>query len=290
MNAGAPTVPGALVAAELPDGVPGTCISQALLLEAAARRITAARPELAGRHDLMSFDGLLAAQRDIEGGGENGGDGESTGAGTGAGRDGDGDGGTLAAVVLRSVDLAAWSRATCGYALSLTPAQSALWRRSFTRTVFLAGNPEQLTRRFPFAQVADDLSAAWTSPGPAAETAALRRLLKLFVGRAALPDRPDTVIEVPGTPAPGARPPVHRGLYLATSGCTLAEALVHLNHVLAEAVLDGLIAGGDRLTLHQVPRLVGVPGRLAAVRVAAEHHLPGRLKAAAGLTEETRLV
>ena len=61
---------------------------------------------------------------------------------------------------------------------------------------------------------------------------------------------------------------------------------MHVNHVLAEAVLDGLIAPGDHLVVRQVPRIVGLPARLATVRVTTEKHLPGRLKAAAGLTEE----
>lgn len=239
--------------------------AQQSLREQAAARIRTARPDLAARHDLASYDGLIAAQEDI------------------AAED---DPGTLAAVVLRNFDLARWVRDTCVFALGIAPEQAADWRTSFTRTVFLAGNPAQLQDRFTFAHTAADQSAAWTAPGPAAQTSSLRRLLKLFNGQAGLPGGPDTVVEIPAGHSPPLRPRTRRGLYVATAGCTVSRALVHINHVLAEAVLDGLIAPGDRLVLHRVPRIVGVPARLARVRVTTEKHLPGRLKAAAALTEE----
>ncbi|GGN56332.1 hypothetical protein GCM10012285_50860 [Streptomyces kronopolitis] len=239
------------------------------LRKQAAGRIRAARPDLAARHDLDTYDGLLAAQRDIAA--------EDT------------DASALAAVVLRSLDLAQWARDTCAFALGVGPERVAAWRASFTRTVFLAGNPAHLRDRFAFVHLAPDLSAAWTAPGPAAETAGLRRLLKLFDGPAALPARPDTLVEIPGEPRLGSRPSVYRELYVATVDCTVSEALVHVNHVLVEAVLDGLIAPGDRLILRQVPRMAGLPAHLASVRVVTEHQLPGRLKAAAGLTEEAFL-
>lgn len=244
-------------------------LTQQRLRDEAAVRIRTARPDLAARHDLASVDGLLAAQADIANQGT--------------------EQGVLAAVVLRRFDLSEWARATCAFALGLAPDQAAAWRRSFTRTVFLAGNPDHLHSRFRFAHVSDDRSAAWSVPGPAAQTASLRRLLKLFNGPARLPASADTTIEIPahlrGTTCLG----THRELYLASAECTISDALVHLNHVLVEAVLDGLIKPGDQLTLRQVPRMGGLPARLAAVRVVSENRLPGRLKATAGLTEETPL-
>ncbi|WP_331445297.1 DUF6182 family protein [Streptomyces xanthochromogenes] len=239
--------------------------TQDFLREREAVRIRAARPDLAARHDLSSLDGLMAARSDIAA---------------------EGDTGSVVAVVLRSFDLAAWVRDTCVFALGVGPEQAADWRTSFTRTVFLAGNPEQLLERFAFAHVADDGSAAWTAPGPAARTSSLRRLLKLYTAPAGVPARPDVLVEIPRAHRPPERPRARRDLYVATADCTISEALVHVNHVLAEAVLDGLVAPGDHLVVHQVPRLVGLPARLATVRVTTEKHFPGRLKAAAGLTEE----
>ncbi|MFJ9693243.1 DUF6182 family protein [Kitasatospora sp. NPDC101183] len=245
-----------------------TPITQDCLRAREAMRIRAARPDLAARHDLTSTDGLSAARSAITA---------------------EGEAGSLVAVVLRSFDLARWVRDTCVFALGVEPARAAEWRASFTRTVFLAGDPERLRERFRFAHVAGDGSAAWTAPGPASGTAPLRRLLKLFDASAGLPERPDTLVELPDGPRPPGRPRARRDLYVATAECTVAEALVHVNHVLAEAVLDGLVAPGDHLVLHQVPRIVSPPARLAHVRVTAEKHRPGRLKAAAGLTEEARV-
>jgi hypothetical protein len=247
--------------------------AQDRLRRAAASRVRRARPDLAGRYDLDTTEGLLEAQQAVA---------------AGAGEEG-----TLAAVVVRHVDLAAWARSTCEFALALDPALARPWRRSFTRTVFLAGNPDNLRERFPFAHTG--AGAAWTPPGPDKDTAALRRLLKTFDGPAGPPARPATDILIPAGPAgpdspdspgPGGRASRHRDLYLATAGCTLSEALVHLNHILVEAVLDGLIAPGERLTLRQIPRLTGIEAPFAALRVVAEPHRRGRLKAAAALTEE----
>ncbi|MCX4824951.1 DUF6182 family protein [Streptomyces sp. NBC_01142] len=242
--------------------------AQTELCAAAARRIASVRPDLAGRHDLTSLPGLMAARADIAAQGD--------------------DGGVTATVVVRHLDLAEWIRASCAFAFGLDASTAAAWRRSFTRTVFLAGNPAHLRERFSFAHVAEDLSVAWTAPAPAAQSASLGRLLKLFDGPAALPARADSLIELPASRGVRSRPSVHRELFVAVAGCTVSDALVHLNHVLAEAVLDGLIAPGDRLTLRQVPRLVGVPARLVSLRVVTES--PGRLKAAAGLSEEALLV
>lgn len=254
--------------------------TQERLRRAAAERIHIARPDLAARFDLASADGLLAAQAAVQGLAAPPGEG-----GPAAGRETDD---TLATVVIGRLDLAHWARDTCAFALSLAGERAERWRRSFTRTVFLAGNPASLEDRFAFAHTAADGSAAWAGPGPAAETAALRRLLKLFHGDAALPAAVDLTFRVPGHPAAG-RPPVHRHLYLATAGCTVSEALVHVNHVLAEAVLDGLVTRGDAVTIRQVPRLMGIPASFAALRVTPEPALPGRLRAAAGLTKETPL-
>ncbi|MCX5388038.1 DUF6182 family protein [Streptomyces sp. NBC_00083] len=240
-------------------------LSQEDLREREAARIRAARPDLAARHDLTSYDGLAAARNDITAGS---------------------DAGSLVAVVLRNVELAPWVRDTCVFALGVGPRRAAPWRTSFTRTVFLAGDPARLRDRFPFAHIADDGSAAWTAPGPAAPASPLRRLLKLLDAPAPLPARPDTLVGIPQGARPPGRPRARRDLYIATADCTISEALVHLNHLLVEAVLDGLVAPGDHLVVRQVPRIVGLTARLAAVRVTTDPHLPGRLRAAAGLTEE----
>jgi hypothetical protein len=239
-------------------------LSQELLRAETARRISAARPELAARLDLASMAGLRAAQEEV---------GSAAGAGD-----------VLAAVVIRSLDLAGWTRATCAFALGLRPGLAENWRRSFTRTVFLAGNPDNLVDRFRFDHVSDDRSLAWLGPAAAEASGPLRRLLKLFGGSRAMQAQRPKPIVIPG--APERRVPVRRDLYVATAGVSTSHGLVGLNHLLVEAVMDGLVGPGDLLTLRQVPRLAGLSVPMAAIRADVEPDRPERLQASACLTEE----
>nr|WP_205616420.1 DUF6182 family protein [Streptomyces harenosi] len=246
-------------------------MTQRRLRKETAARIRALRPDLAARHDADTWEGLLAVRAAVA-----------------AEQAGERDEARTAVVVLSRLALAEWARGTCAFALGLDPQTAAGWRHSFTRTVFLAGNPAHLAGRFAFAHIAADRSAAWTVPGPAARSAGLRRLLKTFPGPAPVPAHPDLPLRVPGTPPPGGRLPAQWRLHLATAGCTVSAALVHLNHVLAEAALEGHLVPGDRLTISQRPHLAEVAGRLVAVRAVPADHAPGRLVAAAALTEEPR--
>ena len=242
-------------------------ISQEMLREELAQRIAAARSELAARLDLSSPDGLLAARREILQAAQ--------------------DAKVLAICVLRSFDLPTWVRATCEFAGQIGPDAAAEWRRDFTRTVFLAGNPSNLVDRFALDHVTEDGSAAWQGPAPVGDSATLRRLLKLFDGSAELPASPPAVVRVGDGRAGEGRTPVGRDLYVATAGVTTADCLVHLNHLLAEAVLDGLIGPGDRLTVRQVPWLSGLAGPFAALRITDSPNRPTELRVYAALTEET---
>ncbi|MEV5985424.1 DUF6182 family protein [Streptomyces sp. NPDC052051] len=240
--------------------------SQELLRAEVARRIATARPELAARFDLLTADGLLAAQREI----------------TGAAQDAR----VQAVCVLRDFDLPSWARATCAFAARVDASAAVDWRRDFTRTVFLAGNPDNLKDRFAFGYVADDGSAAWQGPAPAEESTTLRRLLKLFDGAAELPTRPSAVVRVLADQDPRGRAPVRRELHVATAGVTVADCLVHLNHLLVEAVLDEVVGPGDELVVRQAPWLPTSPGLFAAQRIDGTPGHPDRLRAYTALTEE----
>ena len=243
-------------------------LTQEDLRSGAVNRLSGLRPDLADRFDLGSCADLLAAHRNIA---ELAGDTDS-----------------VVAVVLRSFDLPAWVAATCDFAAGVTADAARDWRHALTRTIFLSGNPENLRERFAFDHVSQDGSVAWLGPATARATEPLRRLLRLFDGPTALPPCP--VVDVPiSSGHPGRRaehqPPVRRDLYVATAQTTVATTLVALNHLLAEAVLDGLITPGDRLTVRLVPRLVGAPGPFAALRVEPEPGHADRLMASAGLSE-----
>lgn len=184
---------------------------------------------------------------------------------------------TAVVCVLRRLDLATFIAGTCVLAATLPSARVADWRHSFTRTLFLAGNPDNLRDRFAFHHADPDGTIAWTEPATLREHAPLRRLLRLFDGSGALPSAP--TVRVPG----GSRRPAEHTLYVASTGVTVGETLVHVGHLLSEAVFDGIVAGGDRLVVRHVPRLVGLTGPFEAVRVAADPDDPDRLRAFAAL-------
>lgn len=294
-------------------------LSSDVLLAAAAQRIRTARPELDGRLDVSSPQALRAALAAAGPGGPAAGSADSPAPPGPADPDG-AAAAALAVCVVGRFSLPDWVRETCRFALAVPAERAQPWRRAFTRTVYLAGRPEALRERFAFTHLAPDGSAAWSGPGPEADTSALRRLLKAFDGRAELGARPPVTVRIPApasSPAtagrtgpatdhvpagePGSagacgRPlrdritgpgpaPAHRDLWIATAGVTVTRALVHLNHLLAEAVLDRLVVPGDRVTLRCVPRLTGLAASIAVLRVDADLHRPSELQAFAALTE-----
>lgn len=259
-------------------------LSPALLLAVAADRLRTARPELAARLDLSTPDALRDAKAAV------------------AGREADDPAGSAVAVaVIGGFHLPTWVHETCRFALSVPSGPAVAWRRSFTRTLFLAGRPDNLKERFTFDHIADDASSAWAGPTSHGTTTALRRLLKTFSGARELSAWapvtivvsgaavPEPAVSEPAVSAASAAPrsrPVHRDLYIATARVTVSDVLVQVNHLLAEAVLNGLIRPGDRLTLRSVPHLSGPTAPLAALRVDTDAHHPHVLRAYAALTEE----
>ncbi|MET7640028.1 DUF6182 family protein [Streptomyces sp. NPDC005438] len=185
---------------------------------------------------------------------------------------------TTVTVVLRRFAPATFAKAAVEAVAGYLEPQRDAWFRSYTRAVFLCGDPDNLRERFTFAHVSEDGSMAWTAPGERGEQTALRRLLQLF------PDSPLPAL-------PGRQPLVESGttrpptrLHLATSGVTRAGYLVHLHHLLAEAVLTGRLKNPSELTLCHLPQLDPAEGPYALLRVAPEPSAAdGRLRAFAGL-------
>lgn len=225
-------------------------LTQEVLRDQVIRRIRAVRPELTG---LVTTADLIAAQSELAGTSE-----------------------TAVCCVLHGLTVSSFVSGACAFAAGLAADRASAWRRSFTRTIFLAGNPENLADRFTFAHVTPDRLAAWTPPSTMDELAGLRRLLKAFDGPHPVPA--ESPVTVPG------RSGRSFTLSLATAGITVADTLVHLNHLLAEAVLDGVLGPGDRLVLRQVPRLGGAP--FEALRVGLDPVAPHRLRAFACLSKE----
>lgn len=186
----------------------------------------------------------------------------------------------LAAIaVLHRFDPAVFARSSVEFALGIRGSARTGWLRAFTRTLFLAGRPANLAPRFPFDHVAPDGSVAWLGPVPQESSTGLRRLLKRFDGDVEI-DPPATVgFTVPG---PGSGTTLY--CHVATAGVSLSDYLVHVNHVLAEGVLIGVIRPGHRVVLTHAPRLVGAAGPYSVLRVHRDSADPTRLRAYAGLS------
>lgn len=165
------------------------------------------------------------------------------------------EGDVTAVAVLRSFSPAGFAASALDHARSVPDDRRSAWFAAFTRTVFLAGNPENLADRFAFDRC--DGSVAWLWPARAGESVGLRRLLKTFPGTAPISPEPFLL--------PGGNV---RTLYVATEGRSVSDYLVDVNHTLAEAVLTGLLGPDDGVAVCPVPVVdETLPGRVAALRV-----------------------
>jgi len=156
-----------------------------------------------------------------------------------------------ALVVLDGFDLAEYVSGTLEHLAQLDRETLDRWHRNFTKTMFMLGSPERIAARF---EIVRHRSAhiAWTVPGDSKAHLGLRRLLKpLFTAQLmAMPDRLE--IRVPGTSA--------RRLELRIARTrTLESYLVHLNHTLCDAFIEGSLRPGDVVTIvhtgaiHELP-------------------------------------
>ncbi|MEV6602152.1 DUF6182 family protein [Actinoplanes sp. NPDC051346] len=181
-----------------------------------------------------------------------------------------------AVAVLRRFEITTFAESALRFAANVSVEQGADWLAALTRTAFLAGNPANLRGRFPPAYLAPDESIAWYGPAPSSDYTGLRRLLKAFpAGNLQAPTR----MLIPAC-ADGKAGPRSCRLRLATAGLTTASYLVHLNHTLAEAVLDGLLRADDPLVIDHVPELTDADLRTAArIRVHRDTADPACLRA-----------
>ncbi|MET9385223.1 DUF6182 family protein [Streptomyces sp. NPDC002928] len=150
-------------------------------------------------------------------------------------------------VLLRSLDVADFVQGARLFAASLSEAEARTWMRSWTRTRFLFGNPENLTDRSPARITAPAGTAAWLGPCPSEHLPGVSRLLKPLTG--SLPLLPDTL----DLPDRAERP--RRELQLATREVTLVKYLVHLHHTVAEATLLGRLGTSEPLRITHRPCL-----------------------------------
>jgi hypothetical protein len=175
-------------------------------------------------------------------------------------------------VVLADFDPARFVRGALEFAFSLPPKAASAWMRAYTRAIFLAGNPANLTGRFTFRRTAASGRMAWIGPADPRRHTGLRRLLRPFNGTTPLdlPTRLD--LDVPG----GAPTGNASDLYIPT-GQTIDRYLVDVHHTVAEATLRGMLRRGDRLRLRHVPSLDPLTSRPEYARVLPAADDPTRL-------------
>src|SRR4051812_32633082 len=71
------------------------------------------------------------------------------------------NGAVAAVAVLREFVPSAFAESCLQFTRSLDEDVGQLWRRNFTRTIFLTGNPAKLSDRFSFDWLARDGSIGW---------------------------------------------------------------------------------------------------------------------------------
>jgi Family of unknown function (DUF6182) len=190
-------------------------------------------------------------------------------------------------VVVRDLDPAAFVHGTLEFALSIPSQLRDPWYRTFTRTLFFAGNPLSIAERFECSHLAPGGEIGWLGPAGRRAHLGLRRMLRLF--RAPGPAAPPATLEltVPGGPPTGRS----ATLRMATAGVSTQEYLIHLNHTLCEASLRGLLGPGDALSLSHTHELDPTEARShdggpSQLRIAEDARRPGRLRLYASLAAD----
>jgi hypothetical protein len=201
--------------------------------------------------------------------------------------------GLSVAVVVDDVAPEPFIRATIDFTLAVPEEVGAAWHRAFTRTIFLAGRPETVARRHPGAFRSADATLGWYGPAPAGQLRNLSRMLRAFQGPAPIRPSAETLtVRVPGA-ATGH--PVEA--VIATDGVSVAEYLVHVHHLFAEATLRRLIRPGDTVHVTHRSELDGpwirntldpTSAGFVQTRITHDNRNPDRLRLYAVLASNSR--
>jgi hypothetical protein len=148
------------------------------------------------------------------------------------------------AVVVADLDVAAFIRGAAQFAVGIPAELREGWYRTFTRTVFLAGRPAAVAPRHPHRLVTPDGNLAWYGPASRGAMLPLSRLLRSFQGPRPVEVPAGLTVTVPGRPS-GRTAEVA----VAVGDVSTAAYLVHVHHLVSEAVLRGLVLPGDTLRI-----------------------------------------
>ncbi|MFF3182729.1 MULTISPECIES: DUF6182 family protein [Rhodococcus] len=189
-----------------------------------------------------------------------------------------------AVAVVSRFSPAVFVESSYGFAARLSPEMRTAWCASYTRTVYLAGDPENISVRFPPNYCSVDGSIAWFGPDTAAAMASLRKLLRPLVSTFEIGDAFTVVRSVDG-----ARLSDRTAVLALERRETTAERYsIHSNHVVSEALAMGLLDATDSIQLRLVDRIDPEDGPYDYLRVAADRDRPESLRCYAGLTVSPR--
>ncbi|MFF3445428.1 DUF6182 family protein [Streptosporangium sp. NPDC002721] len=187
-----------------------------------------------------------------------------------------------AVAVVRDFTPASFAHSALAFAHLLAPEQRALWYASFTRTVYLAGDPHNLRFRQSPIHVSDNGEIAWFAPFPRPEHEVLLRMLRPFQAPHRIGAAPTDPVPLPCSTASAAL----ARLDIPTANLSILDYAVHVNHLLAESLFDGLLIDASAIRirhLSRTPVLIGYD----RLRVAPDPAFPHLLRAYACLALPT---
>ncbi|MFI6165538.1 DUF6182 family protein [Nocardia sp. NPDC051052] len=173
-----------------------------------------------------------------------------------------------AVAVVSAFDPAVFVESGFAFASGLPAEVRNRWCASFTRTVYLAGQPENIAIRYPPDHVSADGTIAWYRPDDLGAVTGLRKLLRPLFATTGVSRTTRAVASLNARNADTAM----ATLAVDSAGLTLEQYLVHVNHVVAEAVSMGMLDNRGFLRLVSVDRIDAARGPYDYLRVAADRH------------------
>jgi hypothetical protein len=175
-------------------------------------------------------------------------------------------------VVLSDFDLESYVKGTLEF-LGCSPERDlGVWYRCFTKTVFLLGQPSRLRARHAFGFVATNGLIAWSLPCAKGATADIRRQLKSLHTEQTVQVPP--VISLSPTPTGGHR--IH--ISIDIRDLSVEEYLVHLNHTLCEAFIEGHLSATSSIVVNNAGALDELPARWLYQRIQRDPRDPTKLR------------
>lgn len=170
-------------------------------------------------------------------------------------------------------------RACLEFSTTLSADEFRYWCANFTRTIFLAGHPANLSVRYPPDHVSERGDIAWYGPRDTESMSGVRRLLRPFHGPVLIPAGINSRV----TPREGEASESFV-LTVDVSDMVIEEFMIHVNHVVAESAFAGILHADTALVLKSVSTAEFTPSESQYLRISADQDDAGRLRCYAALS------